>query len=65
MFVPDCGYTLFVHDMDQPWIVRASEHRTVTLEHGGSFSVWAAEHWPEPCWKVALDPWQLTPPWPR
>ena len=31
------GYTIVEHDLDEPWLVRSSEHRTVILEDGTSF----------------------------
>ena len=59
------GFTVAEHDPEQPWIVRGSEHRSVSLEDGANFFEWAHERWPAPRWTVELDPWQLTPPWPR
>jgi hypothetical protein len=50
---------------ERPWIVVSSEHRTVTLEDRAAFFSYAHEHWPAPRWTVTLDPWQLTPAWPR
>jgi hypothetical protein len=65
MFVPAYGFTLTDHDPNRPWIVLSREHRTVTLEDGVAFFEWAHERWPSPRWTVELDPWQLSPPWPR
>jgi hypothetical protein len=65
MFVREYGFTVTERDPDRPWIVLDSEHRTVTLEDGVSFFEWSAEHWPAPRWTVELDPWQLSPAWPR
>ena len=58
-------FTLTEHDRKRPWIVRSTEHRTVMLDEEASFFEWASAHWPAPRWKVELDPWQLTPKWPR
>jgi hypothetical protein len=46
-------------------IVPGTEHCAVTLEDDASFFEWAHERWPEPRWTVAVDPWQLSPPWRR
>ena len=64
MFVPEYGFTVTEHDVDRPWIVLGSEHRTVSLEDGVAFFAWAHGQWPAPRWSVELDPWQLTPAWP-
>jgi hypothetical protein len=61
--VPEYSFTVWEHDLDKPWVVVSQEHRTVTLDDGMSFSAWAAEQWPEPRWKVELDPWQDSPAW--
>jgi hypothetical protein len=37
----------------------------VMLADGRELFERAAERWPTPQWMVELDPWQLTPPWPR
>ena len=63
--MPDYGFTITEHDLEEPWIVLGSEHRRVTLDDGVAFFVWAAEQWPAPRWTVELDPWQLAPAWPR
>lgn len=44
MFVRAYGYTVFEHDVDQPWIVVGQEHRTVALDDGADFLSWAREH---------------------
>ena len=58
-------FTITEHDPDRPWIVRGHDRHTVTLEDGVEFFAWAGEQWPAPRWSVQLDPWQLTPKWPR
>ncbi|HEV7176205.1 MAG TPA: hypothetical protein VGN29_11975 [Solirubrobacteraceae bacterium] len=55
------GFTVTEHDPRRPWIVRGSEHHTVTLEDGENFFAWASQRWPGPSWSVELDPWQLSP----
>lgn len=57
------GFTITEHDPDRPWMVLASEHRTIKLPGGRDFFAWAHEQWPAPRWSVELDPWQLTPSW--
>jgi hypothetical protein len=63
--VHEYGLTLTGHDLDRPWIVLASEHRTIKLPDGLDFFARAADQWPVPRWTVELDPWALAPPWPR
>lgn len=58
-------FTLTEHDSERPWIVRSQEHRAVSLDDGVDFFEWAHERWPAPRWKVELDPFQLSPAWPR
>jgi hypothetical protein len=58
------GFTITEHDPDRPWMVLATEHRTIKLPDGLDFFVWARERWPAPRWSVELDPWQLAPAWP-
>jgi hypothetical protein len=58
-------FTVTEHDPDRPWIVLASEHRTIKLADGLHFFAWAHEQWPAPRWSVELDPGQLAPAWPR
>jgi len=65
MFVREYGYTLSEYATDRPWVVLSSEHRTVVLADDANVLQWAAEHWPRPRWSVQLDPWSLTPAWPR
>jgi len=59
------AFTITEHDPDRPWIVLASEHRTITLPDDLDFFTWAHQQWPAPCWSVELDPWQLASAWPR
>ena len=59
------GFTITEHDPDRPWMVLASEHRTIKLPDGLDFFAWAHEQWPAPRWSVELDPWQLAPSWAR
>ena len=47
MCVKECGYRVFEHDVDQPWIVVSQEHLTVTLGDGADFLSWARDHWPD------------------
>jgi hypothetical protein len=65
MFVREYSFTLTEHDLEHPWIVLGSEHRTITLEDGVGFFEWAREQWPAPRWTIELDPWQLSPAWSR
>jgi hypothetical protein len=65
MFVPLFSFTVTEHDPERPWIVLGSERQTVTLDDGVDFFEWSSERWPRPRWTVELDPWQLSPPWPR
>ena len=44
MFVPEYSYTVFEHDVDEPWIIVSHAHRTVTLDDGADFLSWAREH---------------------
>jgi hypothetical protein len=41
-------FTVPEHDPDRPWMVLASEHRTVKLPDGLDFFAWAHEQWPAP-----------------
>jgi hypothetical protein len=59
------GFTIIEHDPDRPWMVLASEHRTVKLPDGLEFFAWAHEQWPATRWSVELDPWELAPAWPH
>jgi hypothetical protein len=59
------GFTITEHDSDRPWMVLATEHRTIKLPDGLDFFAWAHEQWPAPRWSVQLDPWQLAPSWAR
>jgi len=61
--VPEYGYTVTEHDVDKPWLVLGSEHRTITLDEGTEFFTWAHAEHPAPRWSVELDPSQLTPEW--
>jgi hypothetical protein len=64
MFVSEYSYTVFEHDVDEPWIIVSHEHRTVTLDDGADFLGWAREHWPDARWTVQLDPGQIASEWP-
>jgi hypothetical protein len=59
----ECGFTIIEHDPERPWIVLASEHRTIKLPDGRDFFTWAREQWPAPRWSVDLEPSQLWPGW--
>lgn len=61
--MPQYSFVVTEHDPERPWIVRAQEHHTVTLDDGVVFSRWARERWPPPGWSVEVDPWQLAPEW--
>jgi hypothetical protein len=54
-------FTSTEFDPERPWIVLSREHRTVELEDGQDFYGWARERWPEPGWRVDLDPRGLSP----
>jgi hypothetical protein len=41
-------FTVTVHDPDRPWMVLASEHRTIRLPDGMDVFAWAHEQWPAP-----------------
>jgi hypothetical protein len=36
------GFTITEHDPDRPWMVLASEHRTIKLPDGLQFFAWGA-----------------------
>ena len=38
---------------------------THEVPDGQDFFTWARQQWPTTRWTVELDPWQLTPKWPR
>jgi hypothetical protein len=59
--MPEFSFILTEHDASRPWVVLASEHRTVTLNDRAEFFAWAREQFPSPRWTVDLDPWQLSP----
>jgi hypothetical protein len=59
------SFTITEHDPDRPWMVLASEHRTIKLPDGLEFFAWARTQWPAPRWSVELDPWELGPAWPH
>jgi hypothetical protein len=40
--------------------VTGVEHRTVELEDGVDFYLWAAERWPAELFTVQFDPWELS-----
>jgi hypothetical protein len=51
------GFTITEHDSKRPWLVLASEHRTIKLPDELDFFTWAHEQWPGPRWSVELDPY--------
>ena len=59
------GFTITEHDPDRPWMVLASEHRTIKLPDGVDFFALAHGQWPAPRWSAKLDPWQLSSAWRR
>jgi hypothetical protein len=51
-------YVLVEYDPEQPWIVISRERRTAELDESEDFQEWARRAWPEPQWRVELDPGQ-------
>ena len=63
--VREYRFTLVEHDPSEPWLIVIQEHRSIELDDDVDFFAWARKRWPAPRWMVELDPWQLTPRWPR
>jgi hypothetical protein len=59
MFVPSYSFTIIEYDPHRPWVVVAKQRGTVELENDTDFAPWALTTWPEPRYKVELDPGQL------
>jgi hypothetical protein len=57
--LPGFRYTVFEHDLQQPWIVLGeTQHLTVELDNADDFPGWAADRWPSPQFTAELDPGQ-------
>lgn len=61
-FLQTFSYTVTEHDPVRPWLIIGQERRSIDLEDGRAFFVWAAKNWPADRFTVNLDPWQLQRP---
>jgi hypothetical protein len=59
--MPKFSFTTTEFDRERPWIMLRRERRTVELDDGVDCYGWARVRWPEPCWRVDLDPWEQSP----